>query len=135
MTASLIPCPSCSRHVFTDACTCPFCATRLRVCEAPRAMAPAAGLSRAARVAAGAALVGVAACGSGTPMPRPPYGAPPPVDASMEAGAGAGGDAGAQGGAGGTAGPLDASPSDATSDRSVAPIYGAAAPVTGKPVR
>ena len=131
MTASLIPCPSCNRHVFTDACTCPFYATRLRVCAAPRAMAPTAGLSRAARVAAGATLVGVAACSSETPMPRPPYGAPPPVDASMEAG----GDAGAHGGAGGTAGPLDASPPDAAGDRSVAPIYGAAAPVTGKPVR
>ena len=134
MTASLIPCPSCNRHVFTDACTCPFCATRLHVCAAPRAMAPTAGLSRAARVAAGAALVGVAACGSGT-MPAPMYGAPPPVDASSDTGADAAGDAGAQGGAGGTAGPLDASPSDAAGDRSVAPIYGAAAPVTGKPVR
>jgi len=131
MSTPLIPCPSCSRHVFTNACVCPFCEVRLRVCDVPHATAPTAGLSRAARVAAGAALVGVAACGSATPMP--PYGTPP-HDAQADVGGATGTDAGAQGGAGGTAGPLDAGPSDGASDRGVVPIYGAAAPLPGKPV-
>jgi len=122
--------------VFADACVCPFCELRLRVCASTVASAPRpsyARLSRAARVAAGAALVGVAGCGSTTTMP--PYGAPPQHDAQVEAGGDSGADAGAQGGAGGAAGPTDASPPDAAGDRSVVAIYGAAAPVRGKPVR
>lgn len=152
--SALMPCPACNRHVFLDACACPFCSAKLRVCEAPRAAAPNAHLSRAARLAAGAALVGVAACGSTI---RAPYGAPPPYDASVDAAAD-GADAAdsadsaapaapdGPGGAGGTIGKVDAlppvdalprvdaPPSDAASDRSVMPIYGAAAPVPGKPV-
>jgi len=138
MSTPLIPCPACNRHVFTTACTCPFCEARLRACGTSRAGAPTAGLSRAARVAAGAALVGITACGGATPTPL--YGAPPPPhDAGGEAGGNAGGDAGRDaggaGGAGGAAGPLDASPPDAGGDRNVVPIYGAAAPLPSKPVR
>ena len=129
MSQPLAPCPSCNRHVFADACACPFCEAKLRVCEAARTVAPNAHLSRAARLAAGAALVGVAACGSA--VPKPPYGAPPPHDASADTAA----DSGAAGGAGGTQGAPDGSPPDASTDRSVVPLYGAAAPVLGKPVR
>jgi len=128
MSQPLVPCPSCNRHIFVDTCSCPFCETKLRVCEAARAVASTAHLSRAARLAAGAALVGIAACGGSVSTPA--YGAPPPHDASADAGA----DSGAGGGAGGAPGAPDASPSDANGDRSVVPLYGAAAPVLGKPV-
>jgi len=142
MSQPLAPCPSCNRHVFADACVCPFCAAKLRVCQAARAPAPNAHMSRAARIAAGAALAGVAACSSGSTTIMPPYGLPPPPhDASTDVST----DARGAGGAGGAAATADAStddastdvtsPSDAAGDRSVVPVYGAAAPVPGKPVR
>jgi len=137
MSGALIPCPACSRHVFVEACACPFCAVKLRVCEARVGAAPGPHLSRAARLAAGAALVGAAACSSTSVIP--PYGIPPGHDASADVhadGDAGGADAGsagaggsASGGAGGTSSPPDAGP-----DRPVVPIYGAAAPVQKKPV-
>ena len=148
MSSALTPCPACNRHVFADACACPFCATQLRVCEASREASPGAQLSRAVRLAAGAALVGVAACTSTSVVAL--YGAPPFDGGSLEAGAdgGAGGapstDAGGAGGssdAGGAGGSSDtggaggtSSPPDAGADRTIVPIYGAAAPVQRKPV-
>ena len=144
MSRHLIPCPSCNRHVFTDACACPFCAAKLSPESCAQAPEPPAGyrrLSRAARLAAGATLVGATACSVGVAE----YGAPIFVDASVDApldagaggqggssGTGRGGAAGAEatGGAGGTS-----SPPDAGSDRGVVPLYGAAAPQPGEPDR
>jgi hypothetical protein len=76
-------------------------------------------MSRAARLLAGATLVGVSACSSTQPEPTPVpyYGAPIPVDAS-----GAGGAAGSDG-AGGAGGAADAG--------SAVPLYGAPAPANG----
>jgi hypothetical protein len=72
----LAPCPACDRHIAIDETTCPFCVARLpdsfREANACR-RSPPARLSRAARLAAGAALIGVqASCGSsayGTAVP------------------------------------------------------------------
>jgi hypothetical protein len=60
----LVPCPSCNRHVFADACACPFCAAALsgHSCAPP---AQRGRLGRAARMAAAASLLGVSACLSG----------------------------------------------------------------------
>jgi hypothetical protein len=58
----LIECPSCNRHVFADACTCPFCGAT----SSGHSCAPPAGraqLGRAARMAAAASLLGMTACG------------------------------------------------------------------------
>jgi len=137
MSQPLLPCPSCQRHVFADACACPFCATQLRVCGVTRAAAASGQLSRAALLAAGAAaLAGVAACG-GPAMPTPAYGAP--VDASADAPPDAGhGDSSVADVPLQELGPVDrlieAPPQDADIDRPVVPIYGAAAPVQRKPV-
>ena len=65
----LAPCPACGRHVATDETTCPFCAVALpesfrQACASRR---PAPGrLSRAARLAVGAALIGVQASCAGS---------------------------------------------------------------------
>jgi len=95
----LCPCPACNRHVKTDAGVCPFCEAALpeSFCEIPPASAARPRLSRAARLLAGATLVGVSACSSTEmqPVPVVHYGAPIPVDA-----AGAGGTTGADGGPG-----------------------------------
>jgi hypothetical protein len=58
----LIECPSCNRHVFADACACPFCGAAM----SGHSCAPPAGrarLGRAARMAAAASLLGMTACG------------------------------------------------------------------------
>lgn len=57
----LVPCPSCNRHVFADACVCPFCSAACggHSCAPPP---PRGGLGRAARMAAAASLLGVSAC-------------------------------------------------------------------------
>jgi hypothetical protein len=71
----LIECPSCNRHVFADACTCPFCGAA----SSGHACAPPVGrgrLGRAARMAAAASLLGVSACGYSSS-----YGTSSPVDA------------------------------------------------------
>lgn len=121
-SSHLCPCPACNRHVMTDAGICPFCQAALPATPcattAPAAAAPAR-MSRAARLLAGATLVGVSACSSTQPEPTPVpyYGAPIPVDAS-----GAGGAAGSDG-AGGAGGAADAG--------SAVPLYGAPAPANG----
>lgn len=57
MVQSLIPCPSCARHVLSSETTCPFCSTALPNDLASQAV-PAAGrrLSRAAAFVFGASL-------------------------------------------------------------------------------
>ena len=92
-SSHLCPCPACNRHVMTDAGICPFCQAALPATPcattAPAAAAPAR-MSRAARLLAGATLVGVSACSSTQPEPGPVpyYGAPIPVDARGAGGAG-----------------------------------------------
>jgi len=64
----LAPCPACTRHVSTHETACPFCAAALPAtfrCQ-PARVAPPGRLSRAAMIAAGAALVTVQACASST---------------------------------------------------------------------
>jgi|HubBroStandDraft_6_1064221.scaffolds.fasta_scaffold593664_1 hypothetical protein len=58
----LVECPSCNRHVFADACACPFCAAIVsgHSCAPPVGRAR---LGRAARMAAAASLLGMSACG------------------------------------------------------------------------
>ncbi|HEY7374716.1 MAG TPA: hypothetical protein VIF57_21305 [Polyangia bacterium] len=63
--ACLAPCPACQRHIASSETTCPFCAAALPEsfrCQPARALPPGR-LSRAAMVAAGAALVSVS-CGA-----------------------------------------------------------------------
>ena len=81
----LAPCPACNRHVATDEAVCPFCSVALPdsiPCQPRRR--PQGRLSRAARLAAGAALIAAeASCGHAV------YGAPVPdagADADAEAG-------------------------------------------------
>ena len=72
----LAPCPACGRHIAIDETTCPFCVAAVpdsfREANACRRVPPGR-LSRAARLAAGVALIGVSAsCGSsayGTSIP------------------------------------------------------------------
>jgi hypothetical protein len=107
-----------------DAGVCPFCQVALPAtfCETSQPPVARGRMSRAARLLAGATLVGVSACSSTQtePQPVPLYGAPIPVDAS-----GAGGAAGSDGagGAGGAGGAADAG--------SAVPLYGAPAPANG----
>jgi hypothetical protein len=80
----LAPCPACNRHVATEESTCPFCSAALpdsiRCQPRPR---PRGRLSRAAMLAAGAALIGTEACSSAVA----PYGtSPPPPDAAADGG-------------------------------------------------
>jgi hypothetical protein len=80
------PCPACNRHVVTDETACPFCTAALP--ESFRLQSPAVRrpgrLSRAAMLAAGAALMGTEACSDSLPAPAPEYGAPP-IDAAVDA--------------------------------------------------
>lgn len=88
MPAPLAPCPSCQRHVRTDAPACPFCASALDDTfrgSARRPALPAARLGRAAIFAFGsAAIASTSGCYDaherGTPRD------PVPVDASMDTG-------------------------------------------------
>jgi len=80
----LAPCPGCKRHIGTDETTCPFCSAALSDsfrCEARSR--PRGRLSRAAMVAAGAALLGAEACNT---APAPLYGPAPPFDAGADTG-------------------------------------------------
>jgi hypothetical protein len=80
----LAPCPACDRHVATDETVCPFCSAALpdSFRLQARCERPGGRLNRAALLAAaGAALIGAEACGSGVAL----YGAPLP-DAGLEAG-------------------------------------------------
>lgn len=143
----LLPCPACNRHVTASEVVCPFCAAVLpESFRASGSLIPAPRrLGRAALMAAGATLVGAAACssndaiGGGTKDAAPKYDAPVPVPAygislPRDANFGSGGTTGAGGGVatGGTGGSTDAAtdasekPSDAGRDRGVIAIYGAA---------
>jgi hypothetical protein len=130
MSQPLIPCPSCDRHVFADASACPFCTARLESREGPPRATASPGprrLGRAALLAAGAALVGAAACDSSI---APPYGIPPDFDASTDAPSSPGGKGGGAGGHGGVAGaPAEA---DAGTSHLVAPLSDAGAPMPRK---
>lgn len=64
---SLVPCPSCNRHVESDATACPFCRTALvpshdpNVCQGPCSGYPSPRLGRVALLAVGTTLL-CAAC-------------------------------------------------------------------------
>ena len=68
MTAHLIACPACARHVRASEPTCPFCATALpdSARTAPRRRGPSERLSRAALYAVGIGGIAVAAACSST---------------------------------------------------------------------
>jgi len=143
MSQPLSPCPACQRHVFADACECPFCAAKLSPDRCARAQVLPPGyyrMSRAARLAAGAALIGATACGYATE-----YGSPPIDDRDASAdsadarsegaggstgtgGQGGGGPAGGRQGSGGAGGS-----SHAGGAPGAVPLYGSAAPVPEKP--
>ena len=77
----LSPCPGCNRHIGTDETACPFCSSALPDsfrCQ-PRSQ-PRGRLSRAALMAAGAALLGGEACSTAVPE----YGAVFPIDAGAD---------------------------------------------------
>lgn len=69
MSATLITCPGCQRHVRAEECACPFCAVALSAETAPsaRSTATRAALTTALAVAAG---LGLQACYGGPPRPR-----------------------------------------------------------------
>jgi len=127
MSTPLHPCPACRRHVFEDACDCPFCGAKLAPGSCAK-VAPPPGyrrMSRAARLAAGAALAGVSACFSGSAA----YGAYMPSDASTDnAGEGGASAAGADGKGGAAAGAAGEGGAAAAGGRGIggAPAGGAA---------
>lgn len=161
MSQQLQPCPACQRHVFADACDCPFCGAKLspESCVRPASPPPDhRGMSRAARVAAGATLLGAAACFTTGSFAygSPPYVAPDAAaDGAQDAagdgspggrgGGGAGGQGGqggaGQGGQGGQGGrpspigtggaPVYGSPPGTGGDRGVTPLDGGATPDAG----
>lgn len=69
-------CDECSRHVFVDETSCPFCGAELAPAAASPALALPAGLSRAQRFALTAAVVSQAALGCTETRSIPVYGAP-----------------------------------------------------------
>jgi len=115
--SNFVPCPACNRHVLSAETACPFCtaalpeALRLQV-PAPR---PPGRLSRAALLAASAALMGAEACSESV---TPVYGAPAP-DAAADSGPQDGSAVALYGAA---PAPLEAAPGENS----------AAAPTTGK---
>jgi hypothetical protein len=158
--SQLLPCPACHRHVDTNEAACPFCGVVLP--EAFRAgrplVPPPRRLGRAALMAAGATLVGAAACSGNDAIGNGPmdaamtrttgtggesvvaaYGAPLPTGGtSGTAGStGAGGSVATGGTSGSTDSGTDAAtdagekPGDAGRDRGVIAIYGAAPFPTG----
>ncbi|MEZ4405434.1 MAG: hypothetical protein R3A52_02920 [Polyangiales bacterium] len=70
MAASLVPCPSCGRHVRVAERACPFCAASLSRGAQPAAVVPSATqrMSRAAAFTFAASLA-IAGCGDSTPSP------------------------------------------------------------------
>lgn len=96
-TMSLRACASCMRHVRHEEHDCPFCGSHLALAQEPR-IPDVSRLSRAARLALGAALAAVALPGcnkeGNTQAPddsniAQPYGVPPdPEPAVTDAGAG-----------------------------------------------
>ena len=83
--AHLSPCPGCTRHVRVSEIVCPFCQVSLgdefRAQPAPRP--PAGRLGRAALSALGAGTIALASSCSSSNV-KPPYGGPPPFDASTD---------------------------------------------------
>jgi hypothetical protein len=140
----LVPCPACNRHVDVAERACPFCATALPA--ASRAQQPPAPprarLGRAALMAAGATMMGAAACSSSDAIKgvdaatdRPAVTTDASEDRSIIAiyGAPFTGDGGTNGtggtnGSGGAAGTGGTTARDAGEDRSIVAIYGAAVP-------
>lgn len=97
--SSLLPCPSCARHVRRSETGCPFCGARLSLGALPERAMPAQRLGRAALLAFGTTVATVAAgCGqANVPIGDagndggavPIYGAPdvgPAADAGSDAG-------------------------------------------------
>lgn len=113
--SNFVPCPACNRHVLSAETACPFCSAALpesrclpeSLCLQTPAPRPPGRLSRAALLAAGAALMGAEACST------PVYGAPAPTPGT------AGNNAMTDGG-GGTGG------ADGPQDGSAVALYGAA---------
>jgi hypothetical protein len=143
----LLPCPACNRHIEAVESVCPFCAAPLPVAFAarpPRATPPRR-LGRAALMAAGATLMGAAACnnndaigsgpkdastvttGTGGSNVGPVYGSPPITGTGGTIVAAYGGPiptggtfgtggAGGTGGSAGAGGATDGAAPDAASD-------------------
>ena len=130
----LAPCPACNRHVDVAESACPFCAAALPASfRAQPPLIPLRGrLSRAAMMAAGATLMGVAACSSSLPAPTPAYGGPNPGTGTggVTATGGTNG-SGGMADTGGTTGAGGSTARDAGEDRSVIAIYGAPTPAYG----
>ena len=146
----LAPCPACNRHVDVAESACPFCAIALPVAfRAQQSPAPLRGrLGRAALMAAGATLMGAAACsssdaisGNDAATDRPVVSKDAGEDRSVVAvygapfpGTGGASATGGTSGTGGTTGSGGTTARDAGEDRSVVAIYGAAVPIDpGKP--
>ena len=123
----LAPCPACNRHVDVAESACPFCATALPAAfRAQPSLVPLRGrLGRAALMAAGATLMGAAACSSSLPVPDPGTGTGGMTATGGTNGSGGMANTGGVTGAGGTPA------RDAGEDRSVVAIYGAPAPAYG----
>ena len=74
---SLIPCPSCQRHVESEETACPFCQTALvpspdsSVCQGPCSGHASPRLGRVAMMAAGTTLLCVACTSSPVPLYGP----------------------------------------------------------------
>jgi hypothetical protein len=147
----LAPCPACNRHVDLAETACPFCAAALAESfrGQPQTVAPPRRLSRAALMAAGATLMGAAACRSNDaitggkdaatdrrpvfydgPVGVPIYGAPFTGTGGISGAGGITGTGGAVSTGGtdaGNDGATDAAPArDAAQERSIIAIYGAA---------
>ena len=118
----LAPCPACNRHVDVAETACPFCAVALsQSFRAQQPPAPPRGrLGRAALMAAGATLLGAAACSS-----------PLTADAGSDRPPSATGGNGGAAGAGGPDGTGGTTARDASEDRTVIAIYGAPTPAYG----
>ena len=105
---SLLPCPSCARHVRQSESGCPFCGASLALASEPSRPMPTQRLGRAATFAFGAAMAtSVAACGT-TTTPTTTY-----TGVAQE-----------DGGTDGGVAPAYGAPSDAGSDAGMLAMYG-----------
>ena len=144
MLATLEPCPSCARHVRVAESKCPFCSAALTV-RVPRRLADVSRLSRAARVAFGAALAAGCASDPGpapvspdpAPTVVPAYGAPAPTPPPPEGegdGEGEGEGEGSEGGGQGSGvAPEPPPPPDQPPPQTGPQDPGAARPLYGLP--
>lgn len=114
---SLVPCPSCSRHVRTTEGACPFCSAALPTDLSSRAIGvPKVRLSRAAAFLFGATM-SVTACGDDEPDDGSSvalYGGPGGFGGEVAGGAGGTGAAGGSGGLGGSGGATGGAGGEAT---------------------